>query len=122
MKFLDVWLATPTVSEIFIRYSNRPTLPLLDEDVKVVEAFIISLYDSEPDISPCINEARYEIFKYRGNADIRCWPPTKDALIHHIHKAAYVSGYIWGMAHLPNTTEESPTIWTWSVVDNRIDC
>ena len=40
----------------------------------------------------------------------------------HIHKAAYVSGYIWGTSHIPARTEEAPTNWAWSFTDNRIKC
>ena len=47
---------------------------------------------------------------------------TKFSNIVEIHKAVYVSGYIWGMAHRTNTTDEPPTHCTWSVVDGRIEC
>lgn len=122
LKFWDAWLTNSDVSETFLLYSNRPTLPLRNEDLEVIESFVISLYDSESDISSCIDVARYEIFKYRGSSDIRSLPPTRDALIHHIHKAAYISGYLWGMSHVPSTTEEPPTNWTWIVMENKIKC
>ena len=37
--------------------------------------------------------------------DIQSLPPTRDALIQHIHKSAYVSVLIWGRANLLNKTE-----------------
>ena len=39
-----------------------------------------------------VDIARYQIFKYSGNSEIRSLPPTRDALVQHIHKATCVSG------------------------------
>ena len=111
VKFWDAWLTNSAASQTFPSYSNCPPLPLAVEDLQVIESFVISVYDFEPDISSCIDVARYEIYKYRGNSNINPLPPARDALIPHIHKAAYVSGYIWGMSHVPNTTEEPPINW-----------
>ena len=79
-------------------------------------------YESKTDISSSIDTARYQIFKYRGNSDIRSLPPTKDALVHHIHRAAYVAGYIWGRSHIPIKTEEPTTNWKWVVKDEKLKC
>ena len=122
VKFWDAWLTNSSISQTFLLYSNSPPLPLSDEHLKQVEAFIISLYDTETDISSSIDTARYQIFKYRGNSDIRSLPPTKDALVHHIHRAAYVAGYIWGRSHIPIKTEEPTTNWMWVVKDEKLEC
>ena len=121
VKFWDAWLKNSVVSKTFLLYSNRPTLPLAEENLKVIESFVGSLYVTQSDISSSVNIARHQMFKYRGNSEIRPLPPTRDALIQHIHKAAYVSSYIWGTSHIART-EESPTNWTWSFTDNRIKC
>ena len=47
----------------------------------------------------------YQILKYRRNSEIRLLPHTRDALIQHIHKVAYGSGYIWGTLHIPARME-----------------
>ena len=91
-------------------YSDSPSLPLRDEHISKVEAFIISLCDIV-DESASIDFVRYQIFNYRGNFDVKSLPPTKDALVHHIHKSAYVAGYVWGRAHIPIKTEKPPTNW-----------
>ena len=122
VKFWDTWLTSSSVSQTFLLYSDSPSLPLCDDDLKIIEAFIISLYDAEADISSSIDIARYQIFKYRGNSDIRSLPPTKDALVHHIHKAAYVAGYIWGRSDVPTKSDEPPTNWTWFVQDKKLLC
>ena len=122
VKFWDVWPKNSFVSETFLVRSNRPKLPLAEKNLKVIESFVCSVYVTEQDISPSADIARYQIFKYRGNSEMRSLPPTRDALIQHIHKAAYLSGYIWGRSHKPARTEESPTNWTWSFTDDRIKC
>ena len=71
MKFWDVWLNNSVVSQTFLLYSNRPTLPLAEENLKLIESFLVSLYVTESDISPSVDVARYQIFKYRGNSGIR---------------------------------------------------
>ena len=119
VKFWDAWLKNSVVSETFLLYSNRPTLPLVEENLKLIESFVVSLYVPELDILSSVDRGRYQIFKYRGNSEIRSLPPIRDALIQHIHKAAYVSGYIWGTSHITARTKESPTNWTRSFTNNR---
>ena len=122
MKFWDVWLNNSVFSQTFLLYSNSPTLPLAEGNLKLIESFLVSLYVTESDISPSVDVARYQIFKYPGNSGIRSLPPTRDALIQHIHKVSYVSVNIWGTLHIPARTGESQTNWTWSFTDNRIKC
>ena len=102
-------------------YSDSPSLPLPDEHISKVEAFIISLYDVV-DESASIDFVRYQIFNYRGNFDVKSLPPTKDALVHHIYKSAYVTGNVCGRAHIPIKTEEPPTKWTWIMEDGKLKC
>ena len=59
---------------------------------------------------------------FRGNSKIRLLPPTRDALIQHIYKAAYVSGYVWGTSHIPARMKESPANWAQSFIGTRIKC
>ena len=88
------------VPETFILLGDSPSLPLREEDVNVIENFIISLHYDDCNCFS-VDLARYEIFKYRQNMDIRSLPPTRDALIQHMHKSACVSGHIWGRSNLP---------------------
>ena len=120
VKFWDALLKNSVVFETFLLYSNCPTLPLTEENFKVIESFVVSLYVTELDVSSSVDIARYQIFKYCGNSEIQLLPPTRDALMQYILRAAYVSGYIWEISHILARTEESPTNWTWSFADNRI--
>ena len=45
----------------------------------------MNTYDS------AVEAARYDIFKYIGDLDIRPLHPTRDALVLHTHRAAYIS-------------------------------
>ena len=120
VKFWDAWIKNLLSSKTFLLYRNCPTLPLAEEKLKVIESFVVSLFVTELDISSSVNIARYQIFKYRVNSEMRLLAPTRDALIQHIHKAAHISGYIWETLHIPTGAVNSPTNWTWSFTDNRI--
>ena len=63
---------------------------------------------------------RYQTFKCHENSEIRSLPPTWDALIQHIHKAAYVFGYIWRTLHIPAITKEPPAYWPYFFIDSKI--
>ena len=76
MKFWDVWLNNSVFSQTFLLYSISPTLPLAEGNLKLIESFLVSLYVTESDISPSVDVARYQIFKYRGNSGIRSLTPT----------------------------------------------
>ena len=78
------WLVNQNVPETFIRLDESPSLPLREEDINVIEKFSISLYCDDCNCFS-IDLAPYEIFKYRQNMDIRSLPPTRDALIQHLH-------------------------------------
>ena len=68
------------------------------------------------------NVAQYEMFKYCESMKIHSLPPTQNALVYHIHKSAYVSGYLWRRVHLPYLTCKLPPKWTWLVDGKKILC
>ena len=97
----DAWLKNSVVFKTFLLYSNRLTLLLAEENLKVIELFVVSLYVTESDVSSSVDKEKYQILKYCGNYESRSSLPTRDALIQHVYKAAYVSGYIWGTSPIP---------------------
>ena len=101
VKPRDAWLKNSVVFKTFLLYSNRLTLLLAEENLKVIELFVVSLYVTESDVSSSVDKAKYQILKYCGNYESRSSLPTRDALIQHVYKAAYVSGYIWGTSPIP---------------------
>ena len=64
VKFWNSWLIKQDVLETFIQLGDCPSLPLREEDINVIEKFIISLYCDDCNCFS-IDLARYEIFKYR---------------------------------------------------------
>ena len=81
VKFWDSLLKNSVVFETFLLYSNRPTLPLTEENFKVIESFLVSLYVTELDVLSSADIARYQIFQYCGNSEIQLLPPARDALM-----------------------------------------
>ena len=71
VKFWDAWLKNSVVSETFLQYSNHPTLALAEENLKVIESFVVSLYVTESDIRSSVYAARYQIFKYHGKSNLK---------------------------------------------------
>ena len=58
MNFWDAWLKNSVVSETFLLFSNCPTLSLAKGNLKVVESLLVSLYDTESDISSSVDDIR----------------------------------------------------------------
>ena len=121
VKFCNSWLVNQDVSDTFIRLGDCPRLPLREEVINVIERFIISLYYDDCNCFS-IDLAQYEISKYQQNMDIGSLPPTRDVLIQHINKSAYVSGHIWGRTNLPNKTDDSSSNWIWSISSEKVLC
>ena len=93
-----------------------------EEDINVIERFIIFLYYDD---SNCfsVDLAQYEIFNYQQNMEIQSFLPIGEALIQHIHKSAYVSGYIWGRANSLYKTDESLSRnYTWNISSDKVLC
>ena len=46
-------------------------------------------------------------------------PPTLDALEHHVKRAVYQAGHIWGQSLIGNPEIPSPASWGWEKVTNK---
>ena len=78
------------ISQIFQVLRYCPPLPLQEASLRVIEQFLMNTYDSAVEAAT-LDLARYDIFKYKGDLDIRSLHPTSDALVLHTHMAAYIS-------------------------------
>ena len=58
---------------------------------------------------------------YNKGKDFDNMPPTKDALIQHILRAAYQAGYIWGQALITRPNLPDPSNWGWLKTGNTWD-
>ena len=86
----STWNSFPEATESFKQLSliNRSD----EADIKVVERFIILMYDRTSDLSD-INKCRQHLFTKKSRPVEGC-PPTKDALLQHIKRARLQSN-IW---------------------------
>ena len=104
----DRWSVYPDVTSAFLSISSLPQ-ELKDEDVKKFERYTILLYDRTSSRSN-INEIRKDLYTKKLR-DIEHIPPTKAALIEHIKRCAYISGYIWGQCIVSWIKLPNPSNW-----------
>ena len=84
---------------------------LSEEDISVVETFIVRMYSQECPNSD-INKARHFLFA-RKACGFENLPPTKDALIQHVRRAIYQAGYVWRQFLVPMQCLPSPAQFGW---------
>ena len=90
------------ISQTFQVLSYCPPLPLQEASLRVIEQFVMNTHDSAVEAA-AIDLARYDIFKYKGDLDIRSLPPTRDALVLHTHRAAFFFIFTFFMHFCPGT-------------------
>ena len=73
----------------------HPPTQLSSETLSPLERFLKIVYDRNSGHTS-VNTARQSLF-IRG-LQIAEIPPTKDALVQHIMRAAYHAGYVWSQA------------------------
>ena len=64
-----------------------------------------------------VNEAHKHLFTLNGRS-IDAPPPTREALIQHIKRAAYQAGFIWGQTMVCTPELPSPSEWGWVHTNN----
>jgi hypothetical protein len=105
----ETWNSFPDVTEAFAALSCEPNSVL--NHLPHVERFVILMYDRNSN-SKFVNEARQQLFGRKGGR-FDSLPPTQDALIQHVKRAAFQSGYCWYKSletqqNLPNFAD-----WGW---------
>lgn len=104
------WERYPQVTAAFSSISQPSEEIELDVFDKL-QRFVILMYDqtcSETDV----NVARRYLFTQK-NRTLEGIPPTRDALLLHIKRAAYQAGHVWGQANTKQPVIPSPTEWGW---------
>ena len=92
----EVWNKFPAVTEAFTHLSQAPdSIP--KNIMGLVEQFVVRLYSNTLENVTTVNKARFELFQF-GGKDFDHLPPTQNALKHHVQRAAYTAGHIWGQA------------------------
>ena len=85
--------------------------------MKLLEEFVVRLYSCSLDEVTTVNRARYELFHFLGK-DFDNLPPTQNALDHHIRRAAYTAGHIWGQAMNKAPALPSPSLWGYQMKED----
>ena len=83
------WAVRQEFPELTAELLHLSTFPSKIDDyvMSYVEAFIVRLYDHSLDITS-VNAAGMDLFNYKGR-NFDNFPPTKDALLQQILRAAY---------------------------------
>lgn len=106
----DVWKSFEEITPVFAALSSRPTT-ISEECMKVVESYVILLYDRTCTESS-VDSARKYMFAAKARS-IDAIPPTQAALLQHTKRAILQGGYIWGQAHIRSPDIPSPESWGW---------
>jgi hypothetical protein len=101
----------PENSSVFTKLSTYP-ISLLDEDHRMIERFIILMYDRSTSAAD-IDSVRLDIFA-RKKRLCDAITPTQAALKQHTKRATYQAGCIGEPTTKLTITEECPKDWGWT--------
>ncbi|XP_065068995.1 uncharacterized protein LOC135694220 [Rhopilema esculentum] len=108
----NTWKAFPEATDTFARLSNGENGQPSDIDVKMIERFVVLMYQRTSSLSD-VNECRRYLFTKKG-CPSESLPPTSDALLQHTRRAIFQAGFVWCQStvktqHLPPIVE-----WGWN--------
>ena len=112
----EVWKSFPSLTDALGQLCSAANKVLSDDSLRIIERFIILLYDRTSTFSN-INDARMYLFTKR-NRSIEGLPPTYAALIQHIKRAVYQGYHVWGQLIELNPDLPPPMDWGWKIEDN----
>ena len=92
--------------QAFFQMSICPTKKTVFDNLGTIKDFVSFTYFKN--LSMDIDELRLHLFQTKCTSDLRCLPPSQDALTLHCLRSAYQSGWIWGNT-LSQNTPPSPT-------------
>ena len=81
---------------------------------RLIERFTVIWYD-RTSTSDSVNKARREIFSQKSHS-LENLPPTQDALLQHVLRVAYQSGF-WTYSVVSDFEIPSPDEWGWKLED-----
>lgn len=112
----ETWNLLPDASTTFCSLSCQPS-SITDNHLVMCERFVVLLYDKTSSDSS-VNVARKQLFCKKGRP-IDNIPPTQNALLQHLKRAAYQAGYVWAQSIIANQKLPSPSDWGWQLVKNE---
>ena len=75
---------------------------------QIIQQFVVFTYSPESLNQLGINEIRMHLFEKKSSCDLRCLPPSSNALELHCSRSAYQSGWIWGNTLSQNVSPSPP--------------
>lgn len=111
----EIWNNFPDVTAAFLQIACCPT-EIPDTCFAAIERYVVLLYDRTSS-SHEVNSTRKKLFAEKGRT-LESIPPTRDALLQHIKRAAYQSGHVWGQCLVVNPALPTPGEWGWTAVNN----
>ena len=96
-SFWDSWMSYPRKTELTNALINLSFLPneITKHNLLVLEKFLIYVYHGRNHKFSDINEARITSFFVSSDPNIRGTILSRNALLQHIKRSAYQSGWLW---------------------------
>ena len=96
-SWFTVWMQVQFKEELtsaFIKLSSCPSSETVETSINTIEQFVISGYGNPSDRKLSLYEFRFQYFQRLSTNELRCLPPSRDALVLHIKRSAYQAGWI----------------------------
>ena len=102
------------VTRLLMSSANSANTPpaVDDEDLETLENFVVMMYDRSS-TAEGVDDARLDMFA-RKQRPYEAIPPTRDALLQHVKRAAYQAGCIWSQSTVCQPETQSPADWGWT--------
>ena len=91
----QTWNVCDEASDVFSKLSQYPPA-VDDEDLETLENFVVMMYDRSS-TAEGVDDARLDMFA-RKQRPYEAIPPTRDALLQHVKRAAYQAGCKWSQS------------------------
>lgn len=105
----EVWNSFTDIAQTFVKLSSEPAdvQPFLPD----IQMFVVLMYDRSSS-KMTVNALRQHLFTKKSRS-MEALPPTEAALLQHVKRAAFQSGYSWYRCLSAQQTLPSPNQWGW---------
>ena len=100
------------LNEAFRKLSYCPTENDVVDSEEIIRKFVTYIYSKNIIDDGDLTNLRFNMFQKSSLNDLRKLPPSKDALLLHISRCAYQTGWVWGNT-LTQRNPPSAESWGW---------
>lgn len=108
--FWDTWKNNKNFSPTFATLSRSPK-EISDRLFQDIQLYVIKAYDKTSNLKS-VNQCRKHLVTKKNRA-LESIPPTEDALMQHVKRAAFQAGHIWGQWKEKCPVLPTPEDWGW---------